>query len=127
MFMLYCSLDLELTGFDPLRDQILEIGFAFFRPAPQGFEVTERWSQLFRASVEVHPKILGLTGITAGDLDQAPALAEFHEFLRGKLGSAAIVGHNVDLDRRFLEAFGIPLGGPVIDTLDLGDQPVHLR
>jgi DNA polymerase III epsilon subunit-like protein len=26
----YCSIDLELTGFDPLRDEILEVGFVFF-------------------------------------------------------------------------------------------------
>lgn len=108
-----------MTGFDPLRDQILEIGFVFFRPTPGGLEVVERWSQVFKPTMDVHPKILGLTGITMAELEQAPPLAEFHQFLREKLGSATIVGHNVVLDRRFLEAFGIPLAGPTIDTLDL--------
>jgi exonuclease len=46
-------------------------------------------------------------------------LAEFHQFLQDKLGDAVIVGHNIVLDTRFLEAFGISLSGRTIDTLDL--------
>jgi hypothetical protein len=29
---------LELTGFDPLKDEILEIGFAFFKTSPDGLK-----------------------------------------------------------------------------------------
>jgi DNA polymerase III epsilon subunit-like protein len=116
---LYCSVDLELTGFDPLRDQILEIGFAFFRVSEKGTEVTEEWSQVFKPSVEVHPKILGLTGITHEELDAAPNLSDFHDFLQDKLGDATLVCHNVAMDVKFLEAFGLKLSGRYVDTLDL--------
>ncbi len=116
---LYCSVDLEFTGFDPSRDQILEIGFAFFKVSTQGLEIVEEWSQVFKPSIEVHPKILGLTGITQEELDSAPEFSEHREFLQEKLGDAVIVGHNPVMDVKFLEGYGIKLSGKVIDTLEL--------
>jgi len=115
----YCSVDLEFTGFDPSKDQILEIGFAYFRMTEQGAEITEQWSQVFKSSIEVHPKILGLTGITQDELDEAPDFNEHREFLQEKLGNAIIVGHNPVMDVKFLEAYGIKLSGKTIDTLEL--------
>lgn len=116
---IYCSVDLEFTGFDPSRDQILEIGFAFFKVSEKGFEVQEQWSQVFKSSIEVHPKILGLTGITQEELDAAPEFNDHREFLQEKLGNAIIVGHNPVMDVKFLEAYGIKLSGKTIDTLEL--------
>ena len=116
---LYCSVDLEFTGFDPSRDQILEIGFAFFRLSSKGFEVVEEWSQVFKPSIEVHPKILGLTGITQQELDEAPEFSEFREELQSKLGDAIIVGHNPVMDVKFLESYGLKLSGKIVDTLEL--------
>jgi DNA polymerase III epsilon subunit-like protein len=116
---IYCSVDLEFTGFDPSRDQILEIGFAFFKVTKEGLEIIEEWSQVFRPSIEVHPKILGLTGITQKELDEAPEFNDHREFLQSKLGDAIIVGHNPVMDVKFLESYGIKLSGKVIDTLEL--------
>lgn len=116
---IYCSVDLEFTGFDPAKDQILEIGFAFFTLAEDGVTVTEQWSQVFKPSMEVHPKILGLTGITQEELDSAPEFSKHRDFLQKKLGSAIIVGHNPVMDVKFLESYGIKLSGQTIDTLEL--------
>jgi DNA polymerase III epsilon subunit-like protein len=115
----YCSIDLELTGFDPLRDEILEVGFVFFTLGTAGVQIESEWSQVFKPHSEVHPKILGLTGITSEELQKAPAFSEFQIFLQQQLGDAILVGHNIVLDVRFLEAFGITLSGSTIDTLDL--------
>ena len=30
MDKIYCSLDIETSGFDPLKNEVLEIGFVFF-------------------------------------------------------------------------------------------------
>ncbi len=116
---LYCSVDLEFTGFDPSRDQILEIGFAFFKVSDGSLKVVEEWSQVFKPSIEVHPKIYGLTGITPAELADAPQFSEHREFLQSKLGEAIIVGHNPVMDVKFLEAYGLTLSGKVIDTLEL--------
>ncbi len=117
--MKYCSLDLELTGFDPLADEILEIGLAFFEPGPEGLKITEEWGMVFQPKGPVHPKILGLTGIKQIDLDAAPALSDWHDIIQEKLNDSVIVGHNTVLDAKFLEAFGFHLSGKFIDTLDL--------
>jgi DNA polymerase III epsilon subunit-like protein len=116
---LYCSLDLEFTGFDPEKDQILEIGFAIFQLTETGRHITEQWSQVFKPTVEVHPKILGLTGITQAELDEAPDFEQHKDFLQDKLGQVTIVGHNPVLDIKFLQSYGLVLTGPVIDTLEL--------
>lgn len=125
--MKYCSLDLELTGFDPLTDEILEIGLVFFEPTPQGLRTTNKFSQIFRPQGQVHPKILGLTGLTQTELDKAPLLAQFHQVIQEQLNDSIVVGHNIILDAKFLEAFGFKLSGQFIDTLDLAQVflPTH--
>ena len=115
----YCSIDLEFTGFDPQTEQILEIGFAFFDIKNGEIVIGEQWSQIFRPSIEVHPKILGLTGITQDEIDSAPEVAEFREFLSEKLSNVILVAHNPVLDVKFLEQAGVQLSGRVIDTLEL--------
>lgn len=115
----YCSIDLEFTGFDPETEQILEIGFAFFDVTDQGIVIGEQWSQVFQPSIEVHPKILGLTGISQEEIDNAPNVSEFREFLSEKLRDKILVAHNPVLDVKFLQQAGVELSGRVIDTLEL--------
>ncbi len=115
----YCSIDLEFTGFDPEKEQILEIGFAFFELTPHGLQVGETWSQVFQPTIEVHPKILGLTGISQEEIDNAPSINEYVEFLSEKLSDVIIVAHNPTLDIKFLEAVGVKLSGRSIDSLEL--------
>lgn len=112
-------MDIETTGFDPLKDEILEVGFAFFTSSPTGITITEEWSQVFKPTKEVAPKILGLTGINLDELENAPKFSEYQNFIQEKIGSAIIVGHNVIFDIRFLQSFGIKFSGQIIDTLDL--------
>jgi DNA polymerase III epsilon subunit-like protein len=116
---LYCSIDLEMSGFDPELDEILEIGFVFFTLEQSGLNIVEQWTQVFRPSKPVHPKILGLTGISIDELTDAPLFSEHQEFLQTKLGEATIVGHSVKVDISFLEKAGLILQGKTIDTLEL--------
>lgn len=115
----YCSVDLEFTGFDVTKDQILEVGLAVFKIGKNGMEILEEWSQVFRPTVEVHPKILGLTGITKEELDNAPDFAEYRDYIQQKLKGTVLVGHNLVMDIKFLESYGIKLSGRYVDTLDL--------
>lgn len=116
---MYCSLDIETSGFDPLTEEILEVGFCFFEVTKKGIKITEEWTQVFKPTKAVSSKILGLTGITQAELDSAPSFSEHKEFLQTKLGEAVIVGHNIIFDTRFLESSGIKFSGGTIDTLDL--------
>ncbi len=117
--MKYCSIDLEFTGFEPEKDQILEIGFVFFDVTEEGVVLGEKWQQVFQPDIEVHEKILGLTGITQEELDAAPKITDFVEFLSAKLSDKTLLAHNPTLDVKFLESVGVKLSGNVIDTLEL--------
>lgn len=117
--MKYCSIDLEFTGFDPETEQILEVGFAFFDIQENQVVIGEKWSQVFRPTIDVHPKILGLTGITQEEVDVAPEIGEFKDFLTEKLRDKILVAHNPTLDIKFLKQAGVELSGRVIDTLEL--------
>lgn len=116
---LYCSIDIEASGFDPEKDEILEIGFVFFEFIDGRVNIVEEWSKVFNPSCEVSHYILGLTGITQAELLEADKFEEFREFLRQKLSHATLVGHSINTDAKFLESQGIELYGKRIDTLDL--------
>ncbi len=123
----WCCVDIESTGFDPLENEIIEVGFAFFELTADGFIVTDQWSQVFKPFREVQPKILGLTGITQEELDAAPRFAEFKDALQEHLGNCILVGHSVAMDVSFLEAAGLKLSGLTVDTLDFVQMflPTH--
>ncbi len=116
-----------MSGFDPEVDEILEIGFVFFTIDENGAHITEEWSKVFRPTQPVHPKILGLTGITQIELEQAPLISEYKEFLQEKLGDVIILGHSIKVDIAFLENAGLVLNGGSIDTLELAQfiLPTH--
>ncbi|MBL8029725.1 MAG: hypothetical protein JNN11_00565 [Candidatus Doudnabacteria bacterium] len=125
---IYCSLDIETSGFDPLKDEILEVGFVKFQisPARSGhsggnseFQILEEWTRVFKPTKPVDAKILGLTGIKQAELDAAPEFSEYKEILQSKISGTVIVGHNVVFDIKFLEEVGIVFSGQVVDTLDL--------
>jgi DNA polymerase III epsilon subunit-like protein len=127
---LYCSLDIETSGFDPLKNEVLEIGFVFFElpPTPSlekrgstapGFKITDEYTRVFKPNGKVEANILGLTGISQDELDSAEAFSEHKSDLQKKLKDAVIVGHNIAFDIKFLESTGLKFSGEVIDTLDL--------
>ncbi len=116
---IYCSIDLELSGFDTAKDEILEVGFVLFKLGKAGFDVVEEWSQVFKPHTEVRHKILGLTGIKEEELANAPEFKDYREFLSEKLSGVTLVGHGITMDIKFLEAFGVPCPPHAIDTLEL--------
>lgn len=124
---IYCSLDLELTGFDPLTDEVLEVGFVFFSLERGIVQIHESWSQVFKPVKPVRPRILALTGITNAEIESAPSFNEYKDFLQGKLSNVVLVGHSISVDKRFLEAHGVHIGPEPIDTLDLAQifLPTH--
>lgn len=131
---MYCSLDIETSGFDPLTEEVLEVGFIKFKVKSEklkigdtGLEILEEWTRVFKPAKAVDPKILGLTGISPKELETAPNFEEFKDEIQNKIKGAVIVGHNVTFDTKFLESRGLKFSGKVIDTLDLAQWllPTH--
>lgn len=111
----YIALDLETTGLEPGRDEIIEIGAVKFR----GIEVLDTYQTLVKPRQVLPIKISRLTGIQAAELASAPLLnaigPEFARFLK----SYPIVGHSIGGDLRFLAAQHLRVTQPAYDTFEL--------
>ncbi|HID08846.1 TPA: hypothetical protein EYP13_01315, partial [Candidatus Micrarchaeota archaeon] len=117
--MEFYALDLETTGLDLRRDEILEIAWVRF----QDWKPRERFQSLVRVAF-VPTEIEKLTGISAERLRMAPPLREVLPRVLERLSGQVVVAHNAPLDRGFLERAAEKLGIPMpeihwVDTLSL--------
>ncbi len=112
---MYIALDIETTGFNTERDDIIEIGATLFDKE----KIIDSYSSLIHTDKLLPPLITHITGITDKDLVDAPTLNEIRTTLIEFVGDYPIVGHNIDFDLNFLEAKGLTFRNPGYDTLPL--------
>ncbi len=95
--------DVETTGLDPQKHEIIELAMVPFSYLPDGTicDVGAAFEQLNQPSSPIPPSITRLTGITdAMVADQSID----NEAVRALVdGAALVVAHNASFDRRFLE------------------------
>ena len=118
----WCAVDLELTGLDLDRDEIISFGAI---PIEQGVvRVGEAVSGLVRPAGEVSEESIRVHGIRAVDLESAPPLAEAIEPLLRTIAGRVVVAHTARVERVFLRRAmrdrGVRLRGRVADTELLG-------
>ncbi|MBC7240393.1 MAG: 3'-5' exonuclease, partial [Chloroflexi bacterium] len=101
----YVAIDLEFTGLDRQRDEIIEIGLVRFR----GAEVLETFTSLVRAHRALPYKIEQLSGITQDEVDRAPTLESLKGQILSFVRNYPLVGHNIEIDLYFLRKQGCPL------------------
>lgn len=98
-------LDLETTGLDPQRDEIIEFGMVPFVYTLDGeiLGTLPAFSRLREPSIPIPPEITALTGITpemvAGQAITPDEVAAF------AAGAALVIAHNARFDRPFAERF----------------------
>jgi predicted DnaQ family exonuclease/DinG family helicase len=109
------ALDLEATGMDPARDEVIEIGAVKFR----GDAVIARFEALVRPSGPISLGIQSLTGLSNEQLRSAPLFASVAPKLRDFVKQAPIVGQSVDMDLSMLEAAGLRFTNTRYDTFEL--------
>ncbi len=116
----YVVLDIETTGFNPQKEDLLEIGAVKYL---NGVKV-EEFSTLIRPGKAISEEIQKLTGITPEMVEDAPlpedVLGRFKEFC----GDAVLVAHNARFDIGFITAkyfqfFGEKPDPVYLDTLGL--------
>ena len=96
-------LDLETTGLDPAKDEIIEIALVPFTYSADGriFDVHEAFNRLQEPVEAISPEITRITGITddlvAGHKIDINKVTEVVE------PAALIIAHNAAFDRRFAE------------------------
>jgi DNA polymerase III subunit epsilon len=97
--------DVETTGLDPDRDEIVELAMVPFSYSVDGriFDIDRTFERLREPSQPLSSKITALTGITndmvAGKVIDPAEVAVFAD--RADL----VVAHNASFDRRFVERF----------------------
>ena len=116
--MEFLALDLETTGLDPQRDEIVEIGLVWF----SGGEPQARRSWLVRPARAGEG--LAISGLSWEELQAAPSLEEVLPQVLPELAGRTVVAHNAPFDRAFLVAGARRLGVAVpharwVDTLSL--------
>jgi DNA polymerase III subunit epsilon len=114
----FCVVDLELSGLDPHRNEIvafgglpIDAGRVRLHGAVAGLVRPTR--PLSEAAIRVH-------GIRAADLADAPPIAEALEPLLAAMAGRVLVAHHAPIERAFLGAalrrLRVRLRGPVLDT-----------
>lgn len=97
--------DVETTGLDPSKDEIIELAMVPFRYSIEGIivDVGEPFDRLREPSNPIPPTITALTGIT--DTMVAGQRIDPEEVTQSALSAAVIIAHNAAFDRKFLERF----------------------
>jgi DNA polymerase III epsilon subunit family exonuclease len=103
----FCVVDVEATGSNPRRDQVIEVGIVVI----EGLKVTRRFGSLVNPEQPIPTWIRKLTGIKDAHVEQAPCFGEIAPEVERLLRNGVFVAHNVDFDARFLrgrlEAAGV--------------------
>jgi len=109
-------IDLETTGFDRFRDEIIEVAVVIMR----GLEEVDRYTTLVKPTKPIPKETTQLTGIDDEMVADAPPIESVIGRLVEVVGKRDMVAHNASFDREFLEAAGAGaarLRGGWIDSL----------
>ncbi len=125
----WCAVDLELTGLDPRRDEIIAFGAvpvedARALPGRALAGMVRPDGALGEASIKVH-------GLRHVDLEHAPELDVAIDPLLGCMAGRIPIVHFAEVERRFLgralRGQGLRLRRPMVDTSVLGAIWLHER
>ena len=115
------SLDMEMTGLDPVNDRVIEVAVVRRNSDRSVFS----WSTLVNPDRPIPISSQKIHGITDNMVRGAPSFPEIAHQLHGMLDGCILIGHFVQSDIDFMkeehERASIPLPPlpPVIDTLQL--------
>ena len=108
----FAALDVEATGMDPARHEVIEVAVVVFSRERE----IERFVSLVRPRARLSLDSASLTGISPDELRSAPALSEIGATVRRMTAGRPVIGHSVDMDVAMLTAGGLPISSQQYDT-----------
>lgn len=126
----FIALDLETTGVDPQKDEILSVGLVCLK----GTEIALQTAQhrLIRPQSEIPETSAVIHHITDDRAATGESLAEVLAELLPLLAGKVLIAHHARFELSFLgraceRYFGSPLLMPVVDTLDVARRSLERR
>jgi DNA polymerase-3 subunit epsilon len=117
----YCVVDVEATGLDLRRDELVAFGSVLVRSGRLCLETAVHTH--IRPPVPVGPGAIGVHGLRDQDLEAAPPLADVIDLVVDQLDGRLLVAHAAWVERAFLaravRSAGRRYDAPVVDTAAL--------
>ncbi len=112
----FIAIDLETSGLEPPRAEILEIGAV----RVENGQIVDRFQSYVKPKGVIHDETIRLTGITAATVRDAPPIdAAFGNF-RGFVADLPLIAHQGRFESRFLTAFAdLPIANSVHSVREL--------
>ena len=125
----FAVVDLELTGLDPGKDEIVSFGAVTVMEGR--VQLHDALYRIVRPTRMPDPDTIRIHGLRESDLAGAPRLDDVIGDLLGSLTGRALVAHVATVETGFLrtvlEARGLSLRSPVVDTAALASELQRLR
>ena len=123
------AIDVETTGLDPARDEIVSIGVVPMDTVCIRSSASRYW--VVRPRAELHPESVTIHAITHAQIEAAPDFGAILGELLAALAGRVVVVHCREIERRFLDValkarLGEGIEFPVIDTMEL-EARLHRR
>lgn len=114
----YVLVDIETTGFSPVKDDIIEIGAI----RVENNQIIQKYNRLIKINKNLEPFTTRLTGITDEMLQTGKKISDVLKEFISFTGKDIIIGHNVTFDLGFLsynckKYLNYNLNNDYVDTL----------
>ncbi|SNZ08890.1 DNA polymerase-3 subunit epsilon [Persephonella hydrogeniphila] len=118
----FCSFDLETTGLDPKKDEIVSIGAVKIKKLK--IDIGTQFYKLVKPEKHLEKENILIHGITMSELENAPSpenvIPEFLEYIKGTVLVGYFVRFDISVLSRYTQKmFGIPVLNPFIDLKDV--------
>jgi DNA polymerase-3 subunit epsilon len=115
--------DLETTGFDPIKDRVVEVGVVRIKNG----QIIDTFNSLVNPGLpEIPSSVERITGIKPKQLLKAPPFSEIKQQVFNLLRNALFVAHNVEFDYGFIECeferHSLPYSAPRLCTVKLSRE-----